>query len=84
MKLSQFYDSDHMFGRLIYVDSGYFFVIFSIDFFKKIYHLKLDWMKLGLVICFYLLHTRLSKSHNSDCESNILTWIDSIYYYLII
>ena len=42
MRLSQFYDSDYMFGRLTYVDSGYFFVIFSIDFLKKIYHLKLD------------------------------------------
>ena len=42
MRLSQFYDSDHMFGRLTYVDSGFFFVIFSIDFLKKIYNLKLD------------------------------------------
>jgi len=71
-------DLDHEFNRLIQVDSG----LFLIDIFFSISSLNIEFnWKSSFINYFDLLSIYLFKSHDSSCNFNMLTWVNSNYLF---
>jgi hypothetical protein len=86
MRLSQSYDSGHMFCGLTQVDSNYF-IVFFLDwfFFKKKINLQ-QWIywKLGFIICFDLLYVKLSLFHDICRGFDKVTRVELSYFFYLL
>ena len=84
MRLSRFYDLDHMFSKLTFIDSGLFIVsCFQINFFLISTFNNEFIEKLDFINFFDLLSIRLSQSHELDRKFDRLTSVDSCHFLFI-